>query len=98
MSTTDDTTPATTTDLKRLEAQLERVTSTLHTQDEQFALLVQLIHDKTDETKRHFDVVAEALRHDVMGIFGDRTDLHHEQLLRHEQRIARLEQHLSLSS
>ena len=91
MTKTDDTTPATKADIHRLESQIQLNTQRLCEHDEKFDMLVQLIHDKTEEMKRHFDVVAESLRLDVMGIFGDRTDLHHEQLLLHEQRISRLE-------
>lgn len=43
------------------------------------------------EVKRHFDVVAEALKHDVLGAIRDYTSLMQDRHRDHEQRILRLE-------
>jgi hypothetical protein len=42
-----------------------------------------------ERTKRHFEVVAEDIKHDFQGAF-------HDKLQQHEERLARLEQHAGL--
>jgi hypothetical protein len=38
---------------------------------------------------RHFDVVAETIRHDFRGAFSDKLDQHEDQLLRLERQAGR---------
>lgn len=45
----------------------------------------------TSDLKRHFEVVAEALKHDVLGAMRDFTSLMQDRHLDHEQRIRHLE-------
>ncbi len=44
------------------------------------------------DIKRHFDVTAEALRHDVLGGLRDYTSLMQDRYIDHEKRLLRLEQ------
>lgn len=49
------------------------------------------------EMVRHFDVVAENLRHDVLGALNDLANLFRDLRANHETRIRRLERHVGLT-
>ena len=55
------------------------------------------VSEKAEETKRHFDVVAEDMRHDMQGIYKDRTEQNDDKLKDHERRITRVERHVGIA-
>lgn len=84
----DDAALATRGDLQILRAELCQHTDCLQVQINELAKYVKA---EAEETRRHFDVVAEDLRHDVFGAYNDKiVDLGRD-LRRHEHRINRLE-------
>jgi hypothetical protein len=44
-----------------------------------------------EEVMRHFDVVAEQIKHDFNGAFSDKVE-------QHEERLLRLEEHVGLAA
>ena len=84
--TDDPQSPATQADLQQVRAEMhERFT----TSDDQFLRVFEYIDRKAEEIMRHFEVVAEQLRHDAMG--ANRDDIEGV-----KDRITRLEQHTGL--
>jgi phage host-nuclease inhibitor protein Gam len=79
--------PATKGDLQEFIAHIERVIGDLQNDmDRKFTAL----REEHAETRRHFDVVAENIRHDLLkGALNDKVE-------QHEDRIIRLEQHAGL--
>jgi len=75
----DNQTPATKGDIKRLDGNFKR----LETKMDQWK----------EEIIRHFDVVAEQLRHEVLGANRDEVGVIKDKQTNHEERIERLEQH-----
>ncbi len=60
-----------------------------------------MLHDMEvwkDELKRHFDVVAEKLSHDLCGALRDHTSVNANRFTAHDRRITRLERHTGLVS
>jgi len=51
-----------------------------------------------EEMHRHFDVVAEELRHDVLGAINDDKPSTDNRLANHDRRISRLERHAKLAA
>lgn len=81
--------PATKGDLQEFIAHIERVIGDL--QKDMDGKFIALQEEHT-ETRRHFDVVAENIRHDlVKGALNDKIE-------QHEDRIIRLEQHAGLAA
>lgn len=74
--TSDSTVPATKGDLKNLEQKV----------DQQFQMVMEYIRTEAEETRRHFGVIAEDIRHDFQGAF-------HDKLVQHDDRLLRLERH-----
>ncbi|MDD5055165.1 MAG: hypothetical protein PHZ00_02755 [Candidatus Peribacteraceae bacterium] len=60
--------------------------------------LLKHMDDRYQQTLRHIDVKNEQLVHDFVGIFGDRTSQHDDQLKDHAKRIARVEDHLGIAA
>lgn len=84
--TDDPHSPATQSDLQQIHVEMhERFT----TMDEQFQRVFEHIDRKVEEIMRHFDVVAEQLRHDALGANRDDIEVV-------KDRVARLEQHAGL--
>lgn len=77
-----DKTPATKGDLDLLRESLE---GRMQRQAERFEAW-------KDEIIRHFDVIAEDLRHDLLGAHHDEVELLKDAREDHERRIRRLEQ------
>lgn len=75
------TSPATKEDLHELEMRIDRRITALEAKVESFK----------DEVLRHFDVVSEANRHDLLGIHRDRIESLVDARTDHEVRIKRLE-------
>ena len=59
----DDTAPATKADLVKLRRELS----------ERFEAIDECIKKEGEETRRHFDIVAENFRDEIIGAFSDRT-------------------------
>lgn len=76
---------------KLLTALLGRIEERLSAHDSQFDKLLEAIEASNEETKRHFDVVAEALRHDLIGIHSDKIANQSDRLSDHEKRLVKLE-------
>lgn len=91
-----DQSPATKGDLQQFIAHIERVIGDLqknmNEQLEDFRdELRGEMQELHTETRRHFDVVAEDIKHDFQGAF-------HDKLEQHDDRILRLEQHVGLTA
>jgi len=87
-STIDDNAPATKRDLKNLQ---QTIDGRFKDVDVQFQTVMKYVRAEAEETRRHFDVVAEDIKHDFKGAF-------HDKLEQHEDRIIRLEQHAGFVS
>ena len=62
------------------------------TVDQQFQTLMEYIKNEAEETRRHFNVVAENIHHDMLkGALNDKVE-------QHEDRIQLLEQHAGLAA
>lgn len=88
--------PATKGDLQQFIAHIERVIGDLQkNMNEQIedarGELRGEMQELHTETRRHFDVVAENIKHDFKGAF-------HDKLEQHDDRIIRLEQHAGLAA
>ena len=93
----DDTkTPATKADIQLLMAEIGKLYDATEQWKEQ---VIEEVNKQTAEQiaasearmKRHFEVVAEDMRHDFQGAFRDKLE-------QHEERIVRLEQKARLRS
>jgi hypothetical protein len=101
----DPTTPATKADLQPLQAGLQQVQADVRFLTEQFAILLdradqteQKLDDLRDDMGRwkdeivhEFRVIAEELRHDLIGA-------HKDKISNHEDRLVRLERHAGLQA
>lgn len=86
----DDQAPATKLDIRLLMAQIgEYYNRTERRVADLEETLEKKILAAEERTKRYFDVVAEAMRHDYLGAHKDRIE-------NHENRIRRLEEHSGL--
>jgi len=82
----DPQSPATQADLQQVRAEMhERFTTT----DEQFQRIFGHIDRQAAEIMRHFDVVAEQLRHDALGANRDDIEIV-------KDRVTRLEHYTGL--
>ena len=79
----DSTSPATKADLQLIVAQIDELRGEIKAEAEQ--------------TRHHFEVVAENLLHDFRGGFADRTSQHDDKLRNHEDRISACERKLELA-
>lgn len=82
----DDQAPATKLDIHLLMAQIGDYYDRT---ENRMTDLERKIQESEERTKRHFDVVAETMRHDYLGAHKDRIE-------NHENRIRRLEEHSGL--
>ncbi len=85
-----DSALATKSDVKRLLVPLESQVQDLQGA---FLALQKYLDKKHEETRRHFDVVAEDIRHDLLGANKDEIEGLKQSRTDHGQRIARLERH-----
>ena len=60
--------------------------------DERFAMHRDDMEAQLTDIRRHFDFVAEQLKHDVLGAFRDFIALERDRFENHERRIDLLEQ------
>lgn len=72
---------------RKVDESQEEMIAKMHVWKAETAAWVQL---EAKKTKQYFDVVAENLRYDLVGIYKDRTE-------DHEQRIKRLERKTGLA-
>ena len=86
----DDSTPATKADLDALRKATQVDFENLRSE------LLRQIRAEADETRRHFDVVAERMLHEFRGAFGDRTSQHDDKIENHEHRLGVVERQLGL--
>lgn len=59
--------------------------------ERKFADFEVRIEESEERIKHHFDIVAEDMRHDYLGIYKDRTEGYTQKLQSHEKRITHLE-------
>lgn len=85
----DNTAPATKADISILMQRMGDMDNNIH------ALKIQ-VDQKADETKRHFDVVAEDLKHDFWGIHNDKISVLNDRSNNHEERIVTIEKQLAI--
>lgn len=78
----DDTAPATKADIAALK--------------EEIGCLREFVEKQAEETRRYFDVVAERMHHDFLGIFKDRTQQHSDKLHKFEERLTTVERRLGI--
>jgi hypothetical protein len=86
----DDTAPATKGDLSKLERATNQSLQALEQR------IMQYMDSKTEETKRHFDVVAENLKHDFRGIHKDKISVLEDRSKDHGERLAVMEKQLAI--
>ncbi|MBW3599743.1 MAG: hypothetical protein KY475_21040 [Planctomycetes bacterium] len=95
-TSTDDTAPATRADVQRLETRLDRYEKQFASIDDQFKALLESITRTAEETRQHFDVIAENLTKDYRDIFKDRTEQHRDTLQNLNWRLRRVERELGI--
>lgn len=83
----DQHAPATKQDICLL---MEQIGKYYQKTEKRFADMEERITKEAEETRRHFDVVAENIKHDFQGAF-------HDKLEQHDDRIVRLEEHVGLA-
>ena len=93
--------PATKGDLANLESRLEtKIDKIEHRLETKLEKLEHCIDDKLDAFKdeilRHFDIIAENLRHDALGARSDEIEVLKDSKKDHERRLTRLEQSAGL--
>jgi hypothetical protein len=94
MSKPNDTSPATKSDIKLLMDELGKLYDATERWKDELA-------DKTQrwqllsvtETKQHFDLTVEQIRHDLLAANREQIELLRDRADGHENRITRLEQH-----
>lgn len=84
------------------KADIQQINKRLDQHDEQFKLVLEYIKNDgeetrrkmeewKDETKQHFDVISENIKHDLLkGALNDKIE-------QHDDRIVRLEKHAGLA-
>jgi len=96
----DDTAPATKADLALLKEDLNGLRADFDGLKEDMRLwkaeIQEFVRTEAEATRRYFDVVAERLHHDFLGIFKDRTEQHSDKLHDHERRLTTVERRLGL--
>lgn len=81
--------PLTKGDIAQLLEVVQRV-------DQRMYRLEQKVEEFKDETTRHFDVIVEDLRHDLVGARSDEVEVLKDGRRDHEKRIRRLEKSAGL--
>ena len=82
----------------KIDERLERGDKRFKTIDDQFQEVLTLIKREGEETRHHFDVVAEKNMSDMRDMFNDRTSQHSDKLENHEHRILKVESMLHLAA
>lgn len=77
----DDTAPATKKDIEQF---VEHIQSLIANMEER---MEERITKEGEETRRHFDVVAENIKHDFQGAFHDKLEQHEDRIVRLEGRV-----------
>lgn len=99
----DSSVPATKGDMQELstaiaalaanmEKRFEKVDERMNQHDQQFQIILKRMEAGEEETRRHFDVALEAIRHDLSGATKDALEQSRQKTEDHEARITRLEQ------
>ncbi len=109
--TDDATAPATKGDLAALARKTDvaalrkdfteletKLSDRLDGHDRQFDTLLQTMKAEGEETRRHFDVVAEKIHGDVAGVNKDEIEVLKDTDVNHEKRIGAIEGKLGLPS
>lgn len=91
--TNDPTAQATKDDLDALE---KKLTSSLT--ESITASLIQIIKKEGEETRRHFDVVAEDIRHDLAGANRDEISVLRDAKVDYSSRITKIETVVGLAA
>ena len=86
---TKENQPATKGDLDKLGLRVDELT-------QRFDQLGFKVDAFKDEILRHFDVIVEDLRHDLIGARSDEIEVLKDGRLNHAQRLRRLERHIGL--
>lgn len=87
------TTPATKADIGLIMNEIGK----LYIANEQWKdEIITYVDNKAEETKRHFDVVAENLKHDFWGIHNDKISVLNDQANDHEERLVTIEKQLAI--
>ena len=107
----DDTAPATKGDLAALALKTDvaalrkdvtalgkELSDRLDGHDRQFETLLKAMKAEGEETRRHFDVVAEKIHGDVAGANKDEIEVLKDTDANHDRRIEAIEGHLGLPS
>ncbi len=89
----DETAPATQVDFAVLAERIGTVEVRLDTLKYE---IMDYMDKKTEETKRHFDVVAENLHYDMVGAHKDKISVIDDRSLQNRQRIEKIEAHLAI--
>ena len=77
---------------KETEKRFDGVDKRLDNTDSNFSKLLREIKEQEEETRRHFDVIAEQLRHDLLyGAVNDKVE-------QNTDRIEKIEKHVGLVS
>ncbi len=82
----DETAPATKTDVTLLKQEIMQIEGRL----------IEYMDKKAEETKRHFDVVAENLHYDMVGAHKDKISVIDDRSLQNRQRIEKIEARLAI--
>jgi len=98
----DDTAPATKADMKAMKGDINTLKEDIKamkgehdekftTIEEQFQKVLEYIREDGEETRRHFDVTVEQIRHDLEGANKDKIETLDDAKVDHEERITHLE-------
>ncbi len=89
----NDSPPATKADIGMVMTEIGK----LYIANEQWKdEIITCVDNKAEETKRHFDVVAEDLKHDFWGIHNDKISVLNDRSSDHEERIITIEKQLTI--
>lgn len=80
----DQNAPATKQDIYLL---MEQMGKYYQQTEHRFAGMEERITKEGKETRHHFDVVAENIKHDFQGAFHDRLEQHEDRIVRLEERV-----------
>ncbi len=97
----NDTTPATKSDIKSMNEKIQYLidaVSNLYKANKDWKNeVIDSMKDSKDEITRHFDVVAEDIRHDLEGANRDEIKGLKDSKTDHEQRIVHLEKRVGIA-
>ncbi|MBI1812506.1 hypothetical protein HY285_02600 [Candidatus Peregrinibacteria bacterium] len=93
----DQTSPATKQDIQMLMEHMGKLYDRIAQSEKSIEKKMEKkLEEKFEETKRHFDVTVEKIRHDLKGANKDQIEVLKDRSTSHEKRIVRLEQHAGL--